>query len=41
VSDYVSETISVVESPRMPWQDVSLLVFYFLQRRLTYRFRCT
>ena len=26
VSDYVGETISVLESPRMPWQDVRLLV---------------
>jgi phospholipase D1/2 len=30
VSDYVSETISVLESPRMPWHDVRLLVSFFL-----------
>lgn len=41
VSDYVSETISVLESPRMPWQDVRLFVFSSPQRRLTYRSRCT
>jgi phospholipase D1/2 len=41
VSSYVSETISVAESPRMPWQDVRLLVLSSPQRRLTYRFRCT
>ena len=27
VSNYVSETISVLDSPRMPWHDVRLLVF--------------
>lgn len=36
VSSYVSETISVLESPRMPWHDVRLLVFSFPQRRLTH-----
>jgi phospholipase D1/2 len=41
VSSYVSETISVLESPRMPWQDVSLLLYSFPQRRLTHRFRST
>lgn len=35
VSSYVSETISVLESPRMPWQDVSLLLYSFPPRRLT------
>jgi phospholipase D1/2 len=40
VSDYVSETISVIETPRMPWHDVRPLVT-LAQRRLTCRIRCT
>ena len=27
VSNYVGETISILQSPRMPWHDVRLLVF--------------
>jgi phospholipase D1/2 len=36
VSNYVSETISVLETPRMPWHDVCLLVgSSFVSRKLT------
>jgi len=40
VGNYVSGTVSVLETPRMPWQDVRLLVTLG-QRWLTCRIRCT